>query len=341
MHRLNAEIRTAGLSVFQVLTGVPRLSAEQWAGIGPIVRWLVISRASVLVMTLIAVMLGGLFALSSGVFDLQVWLLCVMGSLLAHATNNQLNDFTDSVRGIDSDNYFRRQYGTHALEEGLINRQGLLRCIIATGSAALFVGLVIVWLAGIAILIPLAIGSFFLVFYTYPLKQYGLGEIAVLFVWGPLLTGGTFLAVAGLWDWGVALAGTVNGLGPTAVVFGKHIDKIEFDRMKGVRTMPVRLGPRLSRNLVVVMVAMQYIGVVGLAWNGQLRWTALSALAAIPAALRMVGTFRREAPDIRPENYPESVWPLWFSAAAFIHTRIFGLLFLSGVFIGEFADLLR
>jgi 1,4-dihydroxy-2-naphthoate octaprenyltransferase len=337
-HYLTPEFRTADLSVSQALTGVPRLSPEQWGVTGPVVRWLVVSRASVLIMTLFAVALGGLFALSSGAFDLGLWLLCVLGSLLAHATNNQLNDFTDSIRGIDTDNYFRRQYGTHALEDGLLDRNGLRRYIIATGSAALFTGLLIVWLAGPAILIPAAIGSFFLIFYTYPLKQYGLGEIAVLFVWGPLLAGGTYQAVVGFWDWGVALAGTLYGLGPTAVVFGKHIDKIDFDRVKGVQTLAVRLGSRRSRYLVVAMVVMQYLGVVGLVLHGQLRWTVLLVLAALPAALRMVGTFHDEAPQDRPEHYPESVWPLWFSAAAFAHTRVFGFLFLIGVFSGVFVD---
>jgi len=76
--------------------------------------------------------MGGLLALLSGNVDVTLWSLCLIGSLLAHATNNQLNELTDSVRGIDAGNYFRRQYGTHALEDGLLDRDGLLRYIAAT-----------------------------------------------------------------------------------------------------------------------------------------------------------------------------------------------------------------
>ena len=38
--------------------------------------------------------------------------------------------------------------------------------------------------------ILLAAGAFFVLFYTWPLKGLGLGEVAVLVVWGPLMIGG-------------------------------------------------------------------------------------------------------------------------------------------------------
>ena len=57
-------------------------------------------------------------ALLDGAFQFVPWFLCTLGLLLAHATNNLLNDYTDSRRGIDSGNYFRNQYGAHVLEDG-------------------------------------------------------------------------------------------------------------------------------------------------------------------------------------------------------------------------------
>lgn len=33
-------------------------------------------------------------------------------------------------------------------------------------------------------------GAFFLLFYTWPLKYYGLGEVSVFIVWGVLMVGG-------------------------------------------------------------------------------------------------------------------------------------------------------
>ncbi len=331
---MSAEVpsgRPEGVSVVAALTGVPRLSVEQWQATGATVRWLIVARASVLIMTFCSVALGGLLAASAGHFDAGVWLLCVLGSLLAHATNNQLNDLVDSQRGIDAGNYFRMQYGTHALAEGLISRNALLRHFAATGISALLIGGLIAWLAGPAVLAPMAAGAVLLLFYTYPLKQLGLGEVAVLLVWGPLLTGGTYLASTGIWSWNAALIATVYALGPTAVIFGKHLDKLDFDAAKGVRTMPVRLGPGASRGTMIAMLALQYLGVICLVVTARAPWSLLAVLLALPAAFRLARVLQREPPAVCPDDYPENIWPLWYTAFAFAHTRNFGLLLLLGL----------
>jgi 1,4-dihydroxy-2-naphthoate octaprenyltransferase len=38
-------------------------------------------------------------------------------------------------------------------------------------------------------------------------------------------------------------------------------------------------------------------------------------------------------PGAMPDGYPPEVWPLWFSAQAFRHTRQFTSLFLLGVIV--------
>ena len=72
-------------------------------------------------MTLTAAMLGGLLAWRADSFDLLFWSACATGLLFAHASNNLLNDYTDSRRGIDRGNYYRNQYGVHVLEDGLMS----------------------------------------------------------------------------------------------------------------------------------------------------------------------------------------------------------------------------
>lgn len=36
----------------------------------------------------------------------------------------------------------------------------------------------------------------------------------------------------------------------------------------------------------------------------------------------------------RPESYPAQIWPLWFSAKAFAHTRQFTSLFVAALLLG-------
>jgi 1,4-dihydroxy-2-naphthoate octaprenyltransferase len=67
--------------------------------------------------------------------------------------------------------------------------------------------------------------------------------------------------ISGVWDWNVVIASLPYALGVTSVIFGKHIDKLEMDKEKGIRTLPILLGERVSRYKVVGMMVFQYISV--------------------------------------------------------------------------------
>jgi len=318
------------ISLGQVLTAMPHVSPEAWRSASLSVRWLVSARASVLVMTIGAAVLGGMLAASSREWDPLAWTVCLLGLVLAHASNNQLNDLTDTVRGIDEGNYFRIRYGAHVLQDGLLSRGALCTYLGVTGGVACLLGLWLIARTGPELWIPFLLGSLILLFYTWPLKQWGGGELAVLLVWGPLMVGGTWLAATGVWHWESLLIGSVYGLGPTMVIFGKHIDKLEFDRNKGVGTLPVRLGHTRSRLAVQLMMVAQYLGCALVVVLGWLPPTILLVVFALPKAFRMGGCFSRGAPDRCPEGFPERTWPLWYAAFAFDHTRLFSSLLLAG-----------
>lgn len=315
----------------QALTAMPRVSVSAWRASSVLVRWLISARASVLVMTFTAAALGGLLSITTPAWSLSAWVVCTLGLLLAHAANNQLNDLTDSVRGIDEGNYFRLRYGAHVLEDGLLSKRGLIRYMSITGGLAACCGLWLVATFGSGLLVPFLLGSLILLFYTWPLKQWGLGELAVLIVWGPLMVAGTAQAATGFWDWRVAAIGFSFALGPTTVIFGKHIDKLAFDSRKGVRTLPVRLGERRARAWVRGMLVAQYLSVAGLVVLGWLPWQVMLILLALPRCWHSWQAFAQPAPDVPPDSFPASAWPLWFSAYAFDHTRWFGILFLAGL----------
>jgi 1,4-dihydroxy-2-naphthoate octaprenyltransferase len=119
-------------------------------------------------------------------------------------------------------------------------------------------------------------GAFFVLFYTWPLKYLGLGEPAVLLVWGPLMVGGTCYVISGVWNETIVWLSLLYALGPTTVLFGKHIDKLELDRAKGVRTLPVLLGEPLARRFVQGMLILQYAGCLALVVAGAEHWLLLA-----------------------------------------------------------------
>lgn len=317
--------------VLTALRTIPRITPAEWHALHPAVRWLIASRAAVLVMTASSAGIAGLVAWRDDLFDPLRFGLCMLGLLLAHATNNLLNDITDHARGVDRDNYFRTRYGPQPLEQGLMSLRQIWTVTILTGLPALLIGIGLALDRGLPVWILLGAGAFFVLFYTWPLKYLGLGEPAVTLVWGPLMIGGTYLVTTGQWSPDAVWIGMPYALAATLVLFGKHIDKLEADQAKGIRTLPVLLGHRAARWTGLGLVASQYGLVAWLLASDRLGWPVLAVLGASPFLRHLVPHWAAPAPTERPEAFPEEVWPLWYSAFAFVHTRRFGLLYLAGI----------
>jgi len=310
---------------------IPRLSAGEWDSLDVISKWLIATRAAVLVMTFFSGAIAGIMAARVREFHLVPWLLLTVGIVFAHAANNLLNDLTDYSRGVDQDNYYRARYGPQPLTHGFMTvRQSKTYAAISLG-IGLLAGVYFIFTIGWGALILLAAGLFFVLFYTYPLKYIGLGEIAVLIVWGPLMIGGGYYVITGMWSWNVVLAGLPYALGVTGVIFGKHIDKVEDDRNKGIHTVPVLIGEAVSRYILLGMTVLQYLLVLYLVITGFFSPVMLVSFVALPLSWSVFRVYTRKRPTTRPDDYPEDAWPLWFVANAFVHNRKFGGIFLLGL----------
>ncbi len=319
----------------QAMIGIPRVkSKSEWDALDTFSRWLISTRAAVILMTLFSAIIAGIFAAFDGMFDWPRFLILCFGLAMAHATNNILNDLSDHRKGVDKGNAFRTLYGTQPVEDGLITQQQSVKMALFTGILAVAAGIYLTWQAGWSVLPFFLVGFVLLFAYNWPLKWLGLGEPTVILVWGPLMIGGGYLAITGQWSWDVAIASLPYALGPTAVLFGKHIDKIPWDKPKGVRTMPVLLGEKAARFAVIGMIALQFILVVALVIKGFFGWPMLITLFALPGFFKnILPLFAKDKPKERPADYPEDVWPLWFSSYAFLQNRTFGGLFLLGLLI--------
>ena len=316
---------------------IPSVTPAEWKKLDFVSKWLISTRAAVLVMTFISSALAGLFALRDGKFALLPWLALTLGLVLAHAANNLFNDYTDFVRGVDKDNYFRTMYGPQPVANGLLTTRQLLGYFAGTGLAALACGLYLIFQNGNdpLIWILLGLGAFFVLFYTWPLKYIALGEVAVLLVWGPLMIGGGYYVLAGHWDWSVIWASIPYYFGVTTVIFGKHIDKIQVDKEKRIYTLPVLLGEKLSRFAVLGMLVAPYLLVLAMILTRYFTPVMLVVFLALPTLRSNLPHFLKPKPATRPEWFPESQggWPLFFAPLAFQNNRAFGGLFMLGLLV--------
>lgn len=321
---------------------IPKISKEEWDQLDVISRWLIITRAAVLVMTLTSALIAGMLAITIDHHLFVGWrfALVIVGLVFAHATNNLVNDLTDYHHGVDKDNYFRTQYGPQPLENGLMTPKQFYAYIGVTGGIATLAGLALIltqasstpgnpWIT----LGLMAAGAIFVLFYTWPLKYIALGELTVLLVWGPLMIGGGFYAITGVWSWGAVAASLPYALATVTVIFGKHIDKRREDQAKHIYTLPVLFGETTSRVLVLVMMALLYIlPVVYLFLLPQYFSWPILLVYLTPFLLKkqeremILGIYTHPRPEEPPAEAKE-FWPLWYVAAAMIHTRLYGGIF--------------
>src|SRR6059058_3921255 len=111
---------------------------------GRLARWrhalsTVNPRAGELPMTLTAGAVAGLLAVRRPDFALGWFVLSFVGIVLAHVSNNLLNDLLDTDAGLDSDQYPRALYAPHPILSGMITRDGLVRAAAVVNVADLVI----------------------------------------------------------------------------------------------------------------------------------------------------------------------------------------------------------
>ncbi|MDQ2791210.1 MAG: prenyltransferase [Pseudonocardiales bacterium] len=308
--------------------------------IDAVTRWIVVSRAAVLPMTLVAGLVAGLLAARAPGVDWRWLILAVIGITLAHVANNLMNDLYDTSSGSDTANYPRALYAPHPILSGLVTRRALVASVLVVNAADLVILVVLALVRGWPV-VAFAVAGFVLsVAYTAPplrLKKRGLGEPDVLLVWGPLMVGGTYYAAVGSITWQVLLASLPYALLCTSVLMGKHTDKIPYDEPLGIRTLPVMLGERRARAATLGLMAGFYLLIVICVLVGALPWPALLALGGLYRLVTVWSWFRQPRPEQPPRPVP--VWPLWFAALAFVHLRVAGPLLVVGLAVAAFAGI--
>jgi len=309
-------------------------------------KWLVITRAAVFSMTVTSGLIGGLLAVGAAQLTGEVsvhWgllALAIVGLVVAHAANNMINDYFDLEGGVDTDDYVRALYAPHPILSGWVTKRQLGTAILIANAIDLAILAFLVTQRG-PLVAAFALGGLFVsVFYVAPpirLKHIGLGEPGVFVVWGPLMVVGTFFVATGEIPGWVWIASLPYAILVTTVLFGKHIDKIEADRKKSVRTMPVLLGERRARLVAQALMIAFYPIVVGAALAGWIGpWVALVVLG-LPKLASTLRTYAQPRPETPPHSYVG--WPLWFVGASFVHTRRAGALLIVGLLLNAFVPI--
>jgi 1,4-dihydroxy-2-naphthoate octaprenyltransferase len=201
---------------------------------------------------------------------------------------NYANDYSDGVRGTDTD----RVGPMRLVGSGVAAPTAVRTAAFACFGVAAVAGLALVTLSGRWWLVVLGatciVGAWFYTGGRRPYGYAGLGELAVFVFFGPVAVLGTQYVLTGrLSGTGVVAAAAVGALS-TAVLVSNNLRDIRTDTAAGKRTLAVQLGDRRTRVLYAALSAVPFVVTVGLAPAAPAVLPALIAAALVLPAVRRV-----------------------------------------------------
>ncbi len=293
------------------------------------------ARSVILVISAQAAIIAGLLAADVGLFEGGNFIAVLVGFVVAHMISNLSNDYFGFTRGHDTPDSPRMRYTVHPLASGMLDSRTLLTglallAVIGLGITTYFI-LERGWMAAAFALAGISLLFLYDAAPT-PLKSIGLGEFAVLVVWGPLMVGGGFAMIAGQLSANAMFASLPYGLGVMTILMGKHIDQMDFDSRKDIRTLPVLIGERAARALNITAISGIYVIVAILIFLGRLTPFAAVIVLAAPRAIDAIKIMSRPRPAAPPDGYIG--WPLWYHRVCLQHNRVLGWAYIGGLAAG-------
>lgn len=259
-----------------------------------LISWLVITRAPFLGATLMPLLVAAAWARAyvlPGPFPLGLFLSTLAGAAALHVAANTFNDYFDWRSGTDPANcdYFQPYSGgSRSIELGLISERGLLRVALASLAVAALATVPILVVRGLLLLAFGALGAALAYFYTAPplrlAARRGLGELAVILGFGPLLTVGTVYALTGQVLGDAFLIGLPIGLLTGAILWINQFPDVESDAQTGKKNLLVTIGKKAGRWGYTALVGSAFVILAVLVWTQKLPAGALAMLFALPLA---------------------------------------------------------
>jgi 1,4-dihydroxy-2-naphthoate octaprenyltransferase len=241
--------------------------------------------------TVVPVGLGIAVAGLHGQWHWGLAILTIVAAACVHLGLNVANDVFDTASGADAANPTPTQFsgGSRVIHYGLLSMRQMQVLSAAFYAVGLGIGLYLAVATAFWPLVAIGlVGAFISYFYTAPplrLVHRGLGEIAVLLGFGPVMALGAYYVQSERFSWEALYASLPVGILVALILYVNEVPDRQGDSAAGKRTVPVRL----PKNAVLAIYDAAILAAAGLivigAATGLLPVPAILALAAFPLAL--------------------------------------------------------
>jgi 1,4-dihydroxy-2-naphthoate octaprenyltransferase len=233
-----------------------------------LLSWLALLRLGATARGVLPFLLGGVIAWSQGVpINGAILLLSSLAVFCIMLMTFLLNEYYDYPTDIANKEYHRLSGGSRVLPLGLIPRRHAAVAAYIFLAAAVFIGLMLQFHFRTGPLtIPLGAAAIF-VGYSYSAGPFrwayrGLGEIAIMFTCGWLVTAVGYYLQAGRLDTVATLASLPGGFSAFLAILINEIPDIRSDRLSGKKNLAVRLGREKAGFLYTVVLVASGINII-------------------------------------------------------------------------------
>jgi len=263
-------------------------------------NWFLASRPWSLSMTFVSIATGFAYASANHGFSTGLFLLTLLAGILGHLAANLMNDYLDVKNGVDFDSVLTAQYRPHPLLEGKIALKSVYRVSVIMFFMTAMIGLYLVFIKGLLLLWIGMAGLFLALSYTAPPFKYkykGLGEIGVLLIWGPLMTGGSYFIQSQTMTWDIIIVSIPIGLLVALVLLINNVRDYTSDSSQNIKTLPIIFSKQGGLHIYTGIIMLTYLWVIVISLIGPLSPWSLIVLLSCPLAIKMIRKMYREIPN--------------------------------------------
>ena len=249
--------------------------------------WVCALRLPYFITTLIPCLLAFILAgKETGTWIWPEFLIILTGIFSAHAATNLINDYYDTLSGVDNPDSVG---GSRVVLDGKLpladlGKAAALFYLISLAAFLFFAAKTGRWW----VMPGWALGFAASFFYVGPPVAYGYkgwGELGVFVSTGWLLLLGTFIALTSDFSITALSAASLFGLMSSEVLFFQSLPQIDSDPLHGKKTLAFKLGKARALKIQSLSWPLIWFGCMLMTATGLTGWGSVGAISAFPAYL--------------------------------------------------------
>lgn len=308
--------------------------------------WLNCARLYILPITILSWIVIFIYALKHN-GNAILGIIALIGISLVHMATNLIDDYVDYKVLVKNEECQKQTKGFKCayLKNNLVTVKDLRKTIILFLACAALIGLFLFFMSGKDVIFLALIGLIIAI--SYPkLSQNGLGEIAVIIAYGPLLFEGVYYVMCKTFSIDVLILSFACALFTNTILYTHMLMDFDADKTSHKKTLCLLLKTKnnaLNFILVFYITGFLTIGILGIKTNNYayfLPWLTLPMIIELFNALKKYNQDKNDMPQLHFWHHPIDNWdkiketsdaPFYFR---FLYSRNISTLFMILACIG-------